>query len=77
MGLDVPPAFAGQVERKTYRQGAPLTADLSVSDHYETSDPKSPMRRDQDYLLVENCPDDAFQPGIDAIDAMLGTLRPE
>ncbi len=40
------------------------------------SKPDSAMRRDPDYLLVETCPDGAFQPSIKDIDAMLDTLRP-
>ncbi|CAN5659261.1 hypothetical protein BH11VER1_BH11VER1_36500 [soil metagenome] len=35
----------------------------------------SPMRRDRDYLLVERCPDTAFQPSLKSIDAMLETLK--
>jgi hypothetical protein len=48
-----------------------------VRDYRDDSDkPDSAMRQDPDYLLVENCPDDAFQPSIAAIDDMLDTLKP-
>jgi hypothetical protein len=43
----------------------------------DASNPDSPMRRDRDYRLVEHCPNDAFQPSIKDIDAMLDTLKPD
>jgi len=50
----------------------------TVRDHPDdTFKLESRMRRDRDYLLVEKCPDNAFQPGLDAIDAMLDTLKLE
>ncbi|QIF01054.1 hypothetical protein [Roseimicrobium sp. ORNL1] len=42
----------------------------------DTFKPDSPMRRDRDYVLVERCPDTAFQPSLEDIDAMLQTLKP-
>jgi hypothetical protein len=42
----------------------------------DTFKPDSPMRRDRDYILVERCPDTAFQPSLKDIDAMLDTLKP-
>lgn len=48
----------------------------SVRDYRDiTSEPTSPMRRDRDYVLVERCPEGAFQPSIKAINAMLDTIR--
>jgi len=37
--------------------------------------PNSPMRRDPDYRLVENCPDAQFSPSIREIDEMLNRLE--
>lgn len=50
-----------------------LTGERDYRD--DTFLPASPMRRDPDYLLVENCPDSAFQPSIDAMDTMLGSMK--
>lgn len=37
--------------------------------------PDSRMRRDKDYLWVERCPDQVFQPAIGDIDAMLDSMK--
>ena len=47
-----------------------------MHDHRDdAAPPNSPMRRDRDYVLVERCSDDAFQPSIKAIKAMLDTIK--
>jgi hypothetical protein len=43
---------------------------------FDAPGPRSPIRRDPDYLLVERCSDREFQPSIRDIDGMIDTLRP-
>jgi hypothetical protein len=41
----------------------------------DSSKPDAPIRRDPAYILVEHCPDTAFQPSIKDIDAILNELK--